>query len=122
MNKIYRANNYYGMYNKIRFQHTSNLTEAKFTVTIVHVKNSNIYEKKLDIFDFNISIFQFLVNQFLLLKRAKNLKLILTHTNYNNRVKITHINSNSNSFTNLINHSYSFSVYQFIYPLILKIL
>ena len=30
-------------------------------------------------------------------------------------VKITNINSNSNLFTNLINPSYSFSVYLFIY-------
>ena len=39
-----------------------------------------------------------------------------THTpNYNNRVKITNIDSNSNSFIYIINHSYSFSVYLFIH-------
>ena len=43
--------------------------------------------------------------------------IMVTPPNYNNRVKITNINSNSNSFTNLINHSYSFSVHQFIYSL-----
>ena len=40
--------------------------------------------------------------------------------NFNNRVKITNFNSNSNSFTKLIHHSYSFSVYLFIYSLIFE--
>ena len=39
---------------------------------------------------------------------------------YNNRVKIIDINSNSNSFTNLMNHSNPFSVYLFIYSLIFE--
>ena len=43
-------------------------------------------------------------------------------SNYNNWVNITNINSNSNSFTNLINHSYSFSAYLFIYLFIYSLI
>ena len=46
--------------------------------------------------------------------------LIMDLPNYNNRVKITYINSNFNSFTNLIIHSYSFSIYLFIYLFIFE--
>ena len=40
--------------------------------------------------------------------------------NHNNWIKITNINSNSNSFTNLINHRYLFSAYLFIYLFIFE--
>ena len=52
----------------------SNFTEAKFIVTIIHVKNSNIYKRKY-------SDKLILVYQFLLLKRTKKSK---TNVNYCN--------------------------------------
>ena len=39
--------------------------------------------------------------------------IMVNPTNYNNKVKITNMNSNYNSFINLINHSFSFSFYLF---------
>ena len=64
--------------------------------------------------------FSILIYQFLSLERTKKSK---TNVNYDtttkkitiNRVKISYINSYSNSFSNLINHSNSFSVYLFTY-------
>ena len=95
------------MKNNIRFHRTSNLTEAKFTVTIIHVKNSNIYFK-------NYPGDLILLNKLLLKWTKKKSK---TNVNYNNRVKIIYINSNSNSFTNLIK---LFIFCLFIYSLIFK--
>ena len=43
----------------------------------------------------------------------------VTPPNYNNRIKITNINSNSSSFINKINHSYSFFCI-FVYSLIFE--
>ena len=40
--------------------------------------------------------------------------MVKSPPNYNNRVKITNMNSNSNSFTNLINHCYLFFIYSLI--------
>ena len=42
--------------------------------------------------------------------------MVLPRPNYNNRVKIIYLNPNSNLFTNLLNHGYSFLfIYLFIY-------
>ena len=46
--------------------------------------------------------------------------MVTSTPNYNNRIKITNKNLNSDFFTNLLNHSYSFYVYFFIYSLIME--
>ena len=40
------------------FHHTSNLTEEKFTLTIIYVKNSNTYKKIIQ--TYLILVYQFL--------------------------------------------------------------
>ena len=82
-------------------------------------KHSNIYMHK----KFYSVISNFSTSIFIIKMNWKNLKLMLFTVkspppNYNNRAKITNIiNSNSNSFTNLINHSY---FYLFIHSLIFE--
>ena len=76
------------------------------------------YMSKIQTYIIIIKTYLILVHQFLTLKWIKKYKTDIIYgkipPNYNKRVRITNISSTSNSFTNLINHSYSFF---FIYSL-----